>query len=353
MRQISKPSTAKCNLNKYILFLLSEPKQVSCVRLGEILKDVSHDSVNRFLLRESYTGQDLYQSVEPNINKEGGVLSVDDTVIDKPYSNTSKADLIAYYWSGKHKRTVKGINLITLYYTDIEGKSFPVNFRLYNKQENKTKNEYFREMLTEVITWGLKPAFVTGDTWYASGENLEYIKHYGLGFLFAIEKNRSIALTSDLGKYSQVSTCEIPDAGLEMNLKGFGLVKVFRKVFKDEFRHYIMYRPSPDQIGDIPYTLFKDIHDAHWLIESFHRTIKQVANVERFQVRQTVAISNHIFAAISAFMHLQLQCIHKLITNCYSLKRNLFNDVIRSFILDNLANSHDLLPSHLLPFVNA
>ena len=98
-----------------------------------------------------------------------------------------------------------------------------------------------------------------------------------------------------------------------------------------------MYRPSPDQIGDIPYTLFKEIHDAHWLIESFHRTIKQVANVERFQVRQTVAISNHIFAAISAFVHLQLQCIHKLITNCYSLKRNLFNDVIRSFILDNLA----------------
>ncbi|ELS32247.1 transposase IS4 family protein [Pseudanabaena biceps PCC 7429] len=43
-------------------------------------------------------------------------------------------------------------------------------------------------MLAEVIAWGLKPAFVTGDSWYASAENLEYIKHYELGFLFGIEK---------------------------------------------------------------------------------------------------------------------------------------------------------------------
>lgn len=103
MGEISKPSTTQCDLNKYILFLLSEPKQVSCVRLSEILKEVSHDSVNRFLVRESYTGKDLYKSVEPNIKKEGGVLSVDDTVLDNPYSNTSKALLISYFWSGKHK----------------------------------------------------------------------------------------------------------------------------------------------------------------------------------------------------------------------------------------------------------
>jgi len=64
------------------------------VRLSEILKEVSHDSVNRFLLRERYTGKDLYQSVESSIKKEGGILSVDDTVLDKPYSNTSKALLI-------------------------------------------------------------------------------------------------------------------------------------------------------------------------------------------------------------------------------------------------------------------
>jgi hypothetical protein len=37
----------------YILLLLAEPKYVSCVRLTEVIEDLSHDSVNRFLLPES------------------------------------------------------------------------------------------------------------------------------------------------------------------------------------------------------------------------------------------------------------------------------------------------------------
>ena len=60
MRQLSKPSTAQCNSTLYTLFLLAEPKYVSCVRLAEILAELSHDSVNRFLLRERYTPKDLW-----------------------------------------------------------------------------------------------------------------------------------------------------------------------------------------------------------------------------------------------------------------------------------------------------
>ena len=51
---------------------------------------------------------------------------------------------MGFFWSGKHKRVVKGINLISLYYTDVTGTSYPVNFRLYDHREGKTKNEYFR-----------------------------------------------------------------------------------------------------------------------------------------------------------------------------------------------------------------
>ncbi|MBW4475156.1 MAG: IS701 family transposase, partial [Stenomitos rutilans HA7619-LM2] len=51
MREPSKPSTAKCTCALYTLFLLAEPKYVSCVRLSEVMEELSHDSVNRFLLR--------------------------------------------------------------------------------------------------------------------------------------------------------------------------------------------------------------------------------------------------------------------------------------------------------------
>lgn len=71
------------------------------------------------------------------LNLEGGMLSVDDTVLDKPYSY--HIDLVGHFWSGKHHCSVKGINLITLYYTDLNNNHLPVNYRIYDKSEGKKR----------------------------------------------------------------------------------------------------------------------------------------------------------------------------------------------------------------------
>jgi hypothetical protein len=52
------------------------------------MEDLSHDSVNRFLLRERYEPKDLFEEIRLCINLVGGTLSGDDTVIDKPHSNS-------------------------------------------------------------------------------------------------------------------------------------------------------------------------------------------------------------------------------------------------------------------------
>ena len=131
--------------------------------MAEILEGLSHDIINRFLLRERYNPKDLFDELKQHIDVIGGTLSGDDTVIDKPYSNPSLTELIGYFWSGKHHRVVKGIHLITLYYSDRSAKSITVNYRIYNKLEGKTKNNYFREMIAEVLSWGLMPLVVTTD----------------------------------------------------------------------------------------------------------------------------------------------------------------------------------------------
>ena len=46
----------------------------------------SHDSVNRFLLHESYEPYDLFKQAGHWLNLHGGTLNVDDSVLDKPYS---------------------------------------------------------------------------------------------------------------------------------------------------------------------------------------------------------------------------------------------------------------------------
>ena len=173
---------------------MAEPKHVSCVRLAHILESFCHDSVNRFLLRERFTPKDLFEQVKGDLILEGGTSSIDDSVVDKPYSDPAKSDLIGYFWSGKHKRPVKGLNLITLYYTAILDHSYPINFRVYDKREGKTKSEYFLEMVVEVQAWGLKPAWVTGDSWYSSVENLKFLRKEEVSFLFGIAGNRKVSL---------------------------------------------------------------------------------------------------------------------------------------------------------------
>ena len=166
----------------------------------------------------------MFETCKNTINLLGGILSVDDPVIEKLYSNPKKAELISYFWSGKYHKTIKGISLITLYYSDDDGRSMPINYRIYDREKAKTKNDYFREMVLEVISWGLKPKIVTGDSWYSGVENLKFLKNQELGFFFGVEKNRTGS--NEAKKYSQVNSLEIPASGLVTHLRNFGFIKL-------------------------------------------------------------------------------------------------------------------------------
>lgn len=331
MRKLTKRTTGKCTLGMYINFLLGEPRRGTCSRLSEIM-GLSHDSVNRFLQREEYEPKDIYELVKEQIDPKGGTISIDDTVLDKPYRE--ETEIIGYYWSGKHKESVKGINEISLLYTDINGVVVVINYRIYNKEENKTKNDYFLEMLKEVLVWGLELSYVTGDSWYSSKENLKTIKDAGVGFMFALKGNR---LCCEEGKeYKQIQRTEIPETGLLVELKGVGKVKVFKTEFKDGFRYYAQYQPNSESLVNLTYVEFKGIHDQHWRIEQFHRVTKQVCNIEKFQVRTTRAIKNHLFCAICAFIKLEFMRVDNIIANWYQVQRNLFDQVIHTFIQEGI-----------------
>lgn len=307
-------------------FLISEPKSISCTKLSEAM-NISHDSVNRFLLRENYDARDLFNESIKSLNLEGGTLSVDDTVLDKHYA--FKMDLVGYVWSGKHHKAVKGLNLITLYYTDTQGNSLPVNYRVYNKSEGKTKNDYFLEMLSEVIKWGLKPSYVTGDSWYSCEANLKAIRNHQLGFMFAIKNNRTVSL--EKGTYQQVQTVDVPENGKDVWLKDFGKVTLYQQQFKDEVRYYIVYQPEKPDNG-FSRNDFKQLHDNHWKIEQYHRVLKQVCHIESFQVRSAKAILTHTFVAIMGYVALQKMRLDQMIINAYQWQKSLYLPIVENFI---------------------
>ena len=339
MRIPTRPPTAKCTLPMYMGFLMSESKSSTCTRLSQVI-GVSHDSVNRFLLRESYEPQDLFNEAKKLLDVVGGTLNVDDTTLDKPYSQ--KMALVGHFWSGKHHRVVKGLSLVTLHYTDVQGRSLPVNYRVYDKAENKTKNDYFQDMLSEVWVWGLRPAFVTGDTWYACEKNLKTVRNHRMGLMFAVEANRVVSLQK--GAWVQVQKLHVPDEGLMVWLRDFGPVKLFRTRLKDQLRHYVVCLPNTDQHNTFGRAHFQKLHDQHWKIEQYHRMLKQVCNIERFQVRGKAAILNHIFAALSSFVALQEMQFRHAIINAYQWKCELFTDVVAAFLRRFIPGKEHLNP---------
>ncbi len=335
----------------YMGFLMSEPKSANCTRLAEVM-GISHDSVNRFLLREAYEPEDLFNEAKAMLNLVGGTLSVDDSVLDKPYSQ--HMELVGHFWSGKHHRVVKGVNLITLYYTDWQGRSPPVNYRVYDKADHKTKNDYFLEMLEQVLSWGLEPGFMTGDSWYSSASNLKTVKNHRLGLLFAVESNRRVSV--EKGRWVQVQQLDVPPDGRLVWLREFGEVKLFRTRLKDQLRHYVVFLPSTDS-DSAPYLSFRQrefekVHDQHWRIEQYHRLIKQVCHIERFQVRRKVPILNHIFAALCSYVHLQRMQFTELIGHAYQWQRDLYQDVVASFVSSFITGKEYLNPQ-FQPAVNA
>lgn len=47
-------------------------------------------------------------------------------------------DLVTYHWSGKHNDVVKGINLLSLLWTNDEAR-VPCDFRIYDKENDGLK----------------------------------------------------------------------------------------------------------------------------------------------------------------------------------------------------------------------
>ena len=80
--------------------------------------------------------------------------------------------------------------------------------------------------------------------------------------------------------------------------------------------------------------------------------IKQVCHIEKFQVRGKVPILNHIFAALCSYVHLQRMQFTDLICNAYQWQRDLYKDVVASFVSSFISGKEFLNPQ-FRPAVNA
>jgi hypothetical protein len=321
-------------LELYSDYLLSSFSYTTATGLSRMSAgEVSHDKITRFLASEEMDSRALWRLVKPlarQVEEEDGVLIIDDTIEEKPY--TDESELVCWHYDHSKGRSVKGINLISaLYHVEgAEGGAFPpgacvpVAFELVKKSEwifekkkqkwrrrsPETKNEAYRRMLSACKDNRLKFRYVLSDVFYSSSENMSHIKEeLKREFIMALKTNRKVALSLEdkrKGAYERVGSLKLePGAVLEVHLEQVRFpLFVLKEVFTNEDGSTgVLYLASSDPTLD--HERMTTIYHRRWKVEEYHKSLKSNASLAKSPTKTTRTQSNHIFCSIHAFVKLE------------------------------------------------
>src|SRR5436190_8319487 len=206
-------------LDIYSDYLISAFGQTTGTGLAGLMEgSISHDQIQRLLSKERFGSAELWQIVKPyvrQIQQEDGVIIIDDSIAEKPY--TDENDIICWHYDHSQDRSVKGINFVTSVY-HAGGYSLPVGFSIVakteyyiDKKDGKqkrrspvSKNELYRELLTNAKHNQIAFQYVLSDVWYSAAENMMFIKHeLDKDFIMPLKSNRKVALSAQATRAGQ------------------------------------------------------------------------------------------------------------------------------------------------------
>ena len=342
-------------LDLYSDYLITSFSLTTATGLSELVDQAySHDQITRFLGKERYGQKQYWQTIKPivrEVEREDGAILIDDTLEEKPY--TDENEIVCYHYDHTQGKTVKGINIVNfVYHTTLatgEEISIPVAFELVSKtelyQDKKTgkykrkskisKNEQVRERLKILVHHNqLKFKYVLWDSWFSAKENMQLVKDkLGKEFVAAIKANRLVALSEQdkrEGQFVTVSDLELKAGQCRLvYLKGLDFpVLLAKQVFiNKDGSTGTLYLVTSDT--SLTYFQMTTIYQTRWNVETFHKSLKQNAALEKSPTKTVRSQSNHIFAAMIAFIKLeQLKLTHN--TNHFALKSKLYLKALRA-----------------------
>jgi putative transposase len=325
----------KCTEQDYINFLVAAQQVFSTLEAArshpEGEQKPAHDAYPRLLQRLPPDSEALWTEVKDCIRLKNGLLILDDTTLEKPYA--SQMALVTRHWSGKQHAVVQGINLVSLVWTDGDA-VLPCDFRLYHKEDDGlTKNDHFRAMLDTAKTREFTPSVVAFDGWYSSLENLKRIRELEWDWLTRLKSNRQVSLQAQ--QVQAVRDIDIPTTGCVVHLRGYGNIKVFRTVAPDgSAEHWATSRLDLTEAGR------SVLANRAWLVETYHRALKQFTGIERGQFRLERSQRNHIGLALRAYVRLEWHRWRERVS-IFDAKLGILRDAVRLY----LAHPKFCLPS--------
>jgi len=318
---------AKNNLlDLYSDYLISAFGPTTATGLSALLNgEISHDSVQRFLAAERQTSADLWRVVKPHVRKiesPEGVLIVDDSIAEKPY--TDENDIVCWHYDHSKQRNVKGINFMSCLYHNV-GMSLPVGFELIAKTEHytdpkdgqekrrspKTKNEYYREMTQQAVHNQIQFKYALNDIWFSSADNMVFVKiTLKKDFIMPLKSNRKVAVSLSAkqnGQYQRVDTLELePMQPVTVYLESvpFALLLIKQVFTNEDGSTGTLYLVTSDTA--LSGNGIATIYQKRWNVEPYHKSLKQNASLEKSPTQTVTTQTNHFFAALCGFVKLEL-----------------------------------------------
>lgn len=336
-------------LDLYPDYLISSFGLTTATGLSALVGNaVSHDRITRLLSERDFTSADLWQIVKPLVRQvphEEAVLVVDDSIEAKPY--TDESELICRHWDHTVGKSVKGINLLTsLYYSpDV---SLPVGFELVKKPDlvldkktgkqkraaRQTKNELYRRMLTQSVRNGIWFRYVLNDTWFASAENMLFVKQtLQKEFVMPLKDNRKVTLsapgTPNRGfvPVSQLPLEENAPVTVWLEEVDFPLLLVKQVFTNKDASTGVIYLVTSDTT--LTAEQISTLYQKRWKVEEDHKSLKSNLAFSRSPTKTVRTQSNHLFACLVAFVKME-RLRMKTHLNHFAMKGRLYQAALTS-----------------------
>ena len=339
--------TNKELLDLYTDYLISSFGQTTGTGLSALLgESVSHDRIQRLLSRQEFTSADLWQLVKPHvraIEQPDGCIIVDDSISQKPY--TDENDIIAWHYDHSQGRMIKGINFLSaLYHLPGLEVSLPVGFRLVAKTEQYTdkkdgktkrrdpisKNEHYQALLRQAKHNQVLFRFVLNDVWYASAENMRFVKReLERDFIMPLKSNRKVALSEGekrQGKYVRVNEMPLETGEVrEVYLEGvdFPLALCKQLFVNEDGSQVTQYLVCSDVASTCIFEQITTIYQKRWNVEEYHKSLKQNVSLEKSPTHTVRTQTNHLFASLCGHVKLELLKLSNHL-NHFALKSSIY-----------------------------
>lgn len=172
-------------MEAYLTALIYRNTRTNCCALSVLCARISHDRLPRLLYERFAWSRRLWEWFAAKMVREGGYLVLDDTTWQR-WAKQSEA--VSFVWSSTHGRTVRGMQVVLLMWTDGRVK-VPLGMRLWQKG-GRSKVELAKDLLREAKRRGLCPEYVLFDSWYTAATLVHLLAELGWQYIARLKSNR-------------------------------------------------------------------------------------------------------------------------------------------------------------------